>query len=93
MAETAEKKKITISDPNGAPIVYFDGATNAGCNNGIVNVTLAAARNLVQNNELVSDGVAVAFLRCSVAGAIDLRRALDQAILVATPVGGDGKAS
>ena len=93
MADAPKQKGITITDPNGAPIIFFDGAPNSGCSNGIVNVTLAAARNLAQNNNLVSDAVAVAFLRCSVSAAIELRRALDQAILIAAPAGGDGKAN
>jgi hypothetical protein len=34
---------VTVKDALHAPVIYFDGAPNFGCNNGIVNVTLAVA--------------------------------------------------
>ncbi len=73
---------LRISDPNGAPIIYFEGAPNSGCSNGIVNITLAAARNLPDGDRIHKDVVAVAFLRCSVTAAKALRHALDNALLL-----------
>ncbi|MET0181392.1 MAG: hypothetical protein ABW199_00750 [Caulobacterales bacterium] len=86
ISASEEDPGIFVIDPNGAPIIYFEGAPNFGCNNGIVNITLAANRNMVQGQKIQMDVLAVAFLRCNIQGAMALRQAIDQALLIgATP--------
>jgi hypothetical protein len=60
---------IAVKDSLSAPIIYFDGSPNFGHLNGIINVTVAAARHL-PNGKGGPDGigvdvVAVAFLRAT----------------------------
>ena len=70
----------------GAPFIYFDNAQTFGINSGVVHVTLDATRFLSQNDkESARSRVAVAHLRMSLPAAVQLRRALDGAILAATP--------
>lgn len=76
---------LVVRDVPHAPIVYFEGAPTFGCNNGIVNVTLAASRNLLDGTAVVHDVVAVASLRCNVQAAIALRDALNDALLIGAP--------
>jgi hypothetical protein len=88
----AEPRGVSVKDAMNAPVVYFEGAANFGCNNGIANVTLAAARYLATDEGGVAmDVIAVAHLRCSISAAADLRNALDSAILLGSPAGDGGK--
>jgi hypothetical protein len=65
---------------------------NFGINNGIVNVTLAAARNLPDGQGGIGqDVIAIAYLRCNVPAALELRKALDDAILLGAKM--EGKAN
>ena len=77
---------IVVTDDRRAPVIYFDGAPNFGANGGIVNITLAMARHLSAGDRIASDIVAVAHLRCSVQAAADLRKAIDDALLLHAPV-------
>jgi len=80
---------IAILDQPHAPFVYFDGTSNFGVGNGIVNVTLVANRFLAMSDgSVLPQAVAMAHLRCSLAAAKDLREALDKAILGSMPVEG-----
>lgn len=81
---------IVVTDVPHAPIIYFDGAPNFGNNNGIINITLAVARHMSSGgNGVVSDVIAVAHLRCSIQAAIDLQRALNDALLLGAPTQGE----
>jgi hypothetical protein len=75
--------KLTVTDTGIAPYIYFEGAPNFGFVNGIIGVTLAANRHLLRDGAPVTDAVAIAHLRCNVPAAIELRNALDGAILLA----------
>jgi hypothetical protein len=88
----ANQNALLVKDLPHAPIVYFEGAPNFGINNGIINVTLAVARNLPDGQGGVAqDAVAIAYLRCNVPAAIELRKALDDAILLGIKT--EGKAN
>jgi hypothetical protein len=85
---------IPTKDILHAPVIYFDGASNYGCNQGIVNFTLAMGRHLANASGGVDfDIIAVAHARCSIPAAIDLRNALDKAILIGTPAAGGEQAN
>lgn len=87
-AHQSDRPGIKVSDPNGAPLIYFEGAPNAGHAQGIVSITLAAHRLLADGDRVNRDIVAVAFLRCNTQAAIELRNAIDKALLLAAkPVG------
>jgi hypothetical protein len=98
MADTSAKPEVPkqtvllVKDVPHAPIVYFEGAPSFGINNGIVNVTLAVARNLPDGQGgLAQDVIASAYLRCNVPAALELRKALDDAILLGVKT--EGKAN
>ena len=75
-----------VKDTMHAPVLYFEGAPNFGCNNGIINVTIAVSRHLANGKGGVdADVVAAAFLKCSIPAAVDLRAALDKALLLGAP--------
>jgi hypothetical protein len=50
-------------------------------------VTLAAARHVLAGDQIASDVIAVAYLRCSATAAKALRQALDDALLLGVPMG------
>jgi hypothetical protein len=83
----AEPAPLIVKDVHHAPILYFEGAPNFGNNHGIINVTLAAARHVLEGNQIASDIVAVAYLRCNAMAAMALRQALDDALLLGAPTG------
>lgn len=88
-ADAPEGGGITVTDPRNAPIVFFEGASNFGVANGIVNVTLALNRHLARPTEIAVDAIAAAHLRCSIPAAMDLIEALKGALLLAQkPSGG-----
>jgi hypothetical protein len=73
---------LFVSDAANAPIIYFDSAPTFGNVNGVINVTIVASRHLPQGGKIVTDVIAVGSLRCSIPAAIDLRNAIDQALLL-----------
>ncbi len=76
--------KLNIHDAPHAPIVFFDGAPNSGNNNGVVNITLAVSCPLPTADNGVDRNLQVAaYLRCSIPAAIDLRNAINNALLIA----------
>jgi hypothetical protein len=80
-----------VIDPVGAPILYFEEATNSGFINGIIDVTLTAKRVLPDGKgDLVKDILAVAYLRGNVQALMSLRSAIDNALLMAMPPGDKG---
>lgn len=89
--ETADTPKtgLTVTDPRNAPLIYFEGAPNFGANNGMINVTLAVNRYLLNPSGVAVDVVAAAHLRCSAPAALDLLNALQAALLLTQkPSGG-----
>jgi hypothetical protein len=86
--EQVTPPKITVTDTGIAPFVFFEGAPNFGFLNGVVNVTLATTKHLIKDGVAVSDIVAVAHLRCNIPAALELRGALDSALLLAAKTEG-----
>lgn len=80
---------ITVTDPRNAPIIYFDGASNFGVANGVVNVTLALNRHMAKPSGIEVDVIVAAHLRCSITATQGLISALQDALLLAQkPSGG-----
>lgn len=78
-------RRLTVLDVHHAPVIYFDGAPNWGIGNGIANITLAFARHLSAPNGVQTDVVACAYLRSSIGALLELRKAIDEIILAASP--------
>jgi hypothetical protein len=83
--EPSAPPKLTVTDTGIAPYIYFEGAPSFGFVNGIINITLAANRHLLRDGAPITDAVAIAHLRCNAPAAIELRNALDAALLLAAP--------
>jgi hypothetical protein len=69
-----------------APFLYFDDATAFGHQNGIIRVTLEAARIMPAPGNpraAVTDRVIVAHLRMNVPAALALKAAIEGALLLA----------
>lgn len=90
--DVGEKPDITASDVAHAPIVFFESAPTCGTFAGIIRVTLCALRTLpTADGGVKNDVIVTGYLRCSVAGAVDLRNALDKALLLAAPTNGQSQ--
>jgi len=76
---------VTVSDVPHAPFIYFEAAPALGHVNGLIRITLSAERSTLNNGHIVSEHVAVGYLRTNVQGAQDLITALNSALLLAKP--------
>lgn len=82
-------KPLVVTDAHHAPVIFFDGAPNFGNNNGIVNITLAVAKHTLSAGSIKVEVSVAAYLRCNIPAAIDLRDALNNALLIGAPVQGE----
>ena len=83
--------KVPIS-ATPLPIIYFDSAPSLSHMNGVTGVTLTVSGNVpTSDNQIVTCVSVAGFLKCSIPAAIQLRGALDSALLLAQPV--EGKAN
>jgi hypothetical protein len=87
--------KLSVTDSGNAPFIYFEGVPNFGHLNGIINLTLATSRHLLKDGASATDFVVAAHLRCNMRAAMELRKAIDDALLLAAPPpkGSEGKAN
>jgi hypothetical protein len=84
---------IPVSDVPHAPFIFYEGAAALGFTNGVVNLTLSANRTWIgANGATINDQVVTAYLRGNISAAINLRDAIDKALLLATPTQ-EGKAN
>jgi hypothetical protein len=82
---------IPVSDVPHAPFIFYELAPALGFTNGVVNVTLSAHRTWAGPGGIVNEQVVVAYLRGNVQAALNLRQAIDNALLLAAPTT-EGKA-
>jgi len=86
----AEKVPVSISDTSHAPFVYFENAPAFGFMSGVVNITLSANRTYAgSEGAIVNEQIVVAYLRGSIPAALNLRKAIDKALLLSAPTGQD----
>jgi hypothetical protein len=84
---------IPVNDVPHAPFIFYEGAPAFGHTNGVINVTLSAARTCVGlDGGPRNDHVVVAYLRGNIQAAVSLRQAIDAALLLAAPTT-EGKAN
>jgi hypothetical protein len=77
---------IPVGDTPHAPFIFYDGAPVSGYLNGVISLTLSANRTYIgPDGTAKSDHVVVAYLRGNVQAAVTLRKAIDAALLLATP--------
>jgi len=71
---------LQVTDPHGAPFVFFEGAPISGYGGDMITITLANGRHTRQGEAVVNTVTAVAHLRCSVYGAQELLTSLQNAL-------------
>jgi hypothetical protein len=82
-----EESFTPVSDLPKAPIIFFEYCPTLGNAQGLINVMLAAGIVLpTGNGNTQVTPVAVAHLRCTTHAAIQLRDALDKALLMGAAV-------
>jgi hypothetical protein len=82
----AEKVPVSISDTSHAPFIYFENAPAFGFMSGVVNITLSANRTYAgPEGAVVNEQIVVAYLRGNISAALNLRKAIDKALLLAAP--------
>ena len=86
-SKTSNGDFTPIRDLPSAPIIFFEFCPTLGNHNGLINIMLAAGI-VMPSPGAVTDvvPVAVAHLRCTAAAAVQLRDAIDKALLIGTPV-------
>ena len=84
---TGRKQTTLVSDNPHAPFIFYEGAPALGFSNGIVNITLSANRTWIGPNGVKNEQTVVAYLRGSIQAALSLRKAIDNALLLAAPTG------
>lgn len=85
-----------VSDPHGAPFIFYESAPIFGYLNGTINLTLSVNRPVINaEGVVVSYEVAAVHLRGNVLAARLLKDSLDKALLLAAPPpeGSEGKAN
>jgi len=83
----AAQSFIRVEGLIDAPVIYFEICPTIGNNNGMINVMLATGLvEPVDNGGVATRIVAVAHLRMTTAGAINLRDSINNALLIGTPI-------
>jgi hypothetical protein len=92
IVQTSEVRLIASDLPH-APVIYFENAPALGCIPGVIRVTLSTGVMLpTSDGKVKSEEVVVGYLRCNIPAALSLRKALDDALLLAAPTA-EGKAN
>lgn len=76
---------IPVSDTPHAPFIFYEGVPAFGFTNGVINLTLAANRTWIGPDGIANEQVVVAYLRGNIQAAINLREAIDNALLLGAP--------
>src|SRR5215467_10820937 len=77
---------VAFSDTPHAPFIFYENAPAFGLANGVVNITLSANRTYAgPDGAVVNEQVVVAYLRGNIPAALTLRKAIDKALLLASP--------
>ena len=76
---------LRLADERG-PIITFETAPTFGHILGLIDISLVVSRSVPGPGQPTREAVVVANLRCTQAGAADLRDALNGALLMLQPV-------
>jgi hypothetical protein len=84
--QTTEFSKLSAQS---APFVYFDRVVTAGVHHGTVQLELGASTLVpTPDSKVASVHVITAHLRCNASAAADLRKAIDNILLLLAPTKG-----
>jgi hypothetical protein len=84
---------IPVNDTPHAPFIFYEAAPVSGHLNGIIAITLSAMRTCIgPDGAPKNDVVVVAYLRGNIHAAVNLREAIDKALLLAAPTA-EGKSN
>ena len=87
-----EVPPLAVRASDNAPFVYFEEAPSFGHYNGVIRVTLEAARLHSEHpGTVTTERVVVAHLRMNVAAARSLKAALEGGLLLANPTASETK--
>ena len=79
---------VTVGDVPHAPFIFFEHAPVFGFTNGVINITLTTNRNYAgPDGAVVNEQIVVAYLRGNIPAALNLKQAIDNALLLAAPTG------
>jgi hypothetical protein len=77
---------MPVNDTPHAPFIYYEAAPVSSYANGVINLTLSAIRTYIgADGTPKNDVVVVAYLRGSIQAAVNLREAINNALLLAAP--------
>jgi hypothetical protein len=93
MADNPDTAKTTegqvsfiVRDILHAPVIYFENAPALGYLNGVIRITLSGSLSLpTSDGKTATEEIVAAYLRCNIPAALSLRKALDDALLLAAP--------
>jgi hypothetical protein len=75
-----------VNDIPHAPFIFYEAAPVSSHLNGVINLTLSAMRTYIgPDGAPKNDVVVVAYLRGNIQAAINLREAINNALLLAAP--------
>jgi hypothetical protein len=84
--QTTEFSKLSAQN---APFVYFDRVVTAGVHHGTIQLELGASTLVpTPDSKVASVHVITAHLRCNPSAAADLRKAIDNVLLLLAPTKG-----
>jgi hypothetical protein len=83
---------IPVNDVPHAPFIFYEAAPVSGYTNGVINLTLSATRTYIGSDGPRNEHVVVAYLRGNIQAAVNLREAINNALLLAAPTT-EGKAN
>lgn len=85
---------VVSLSPIPLPVIYFDSAPSLSHMNGVIGVTLVVTGSVpTADGKIFQNASVVAHLKCNIPAAVQLRGALDSALLLAQSVANlDGKA-
>jgi hypothetical protein len=76
---------VPVKDSISAPFIFYEVAPVFGFTNGVINLTLSANRSWVTADGVQNEQVVVAHLRGNIQAAMSLRKAIEDALLLAAP--------
>jgi predicted 2-oxoglutarate/Fe(II)-dependent dioxygenase YbiX len=81
--------EVSDSSTESAPFIYFDGVLTSGVTHGVIRIELAAGAVVpARSGQMHTVHVVTGHLRCSPSAAMELRKAIDGALLLHAPAKG-----
>ena len=92
MTDRISKPARVFADESHAPMVFFELVPSFGNNGGIITASLACGRAIAtEDGKVDAAPIIVGYLKCSPAAAIQLRDAINKALLIGAPAESEAK--